>query len=300
MTETGVATAHNAPVLTVLEPGASTTVQDAGRLGSVHYGVSPSGAVDQRALRLANARVGNRADAAVLESLLGGLSFRLDAGRWCSLIGARAAVHVDGARVVDADLFWVPAGVKVDIGFAERGLYAVLAVSGGLGAPRTLGSASTDTLSGIGPDRLAAGDSVQLGSEGERAGSAAPSPVIPANVALPADRAEIRFFWGPRDESFSAEDRALLLSTEWIISNDTNRVGARLDGARLGGGDGTLPSEGIVAGSIQIPPSGQPIVFLADRPVTGGYPVIGVIAETEQGLFAQARPGMRVRFRPIR
>ncbi|WP_053387891.1 biotin-dependent carboxyltransferase family protein [Leucobacter japonicus] len=276
----------------IVDAGASTTVQDGGRLGSVHYGVSPSGAVDRRALETANRRLGNDPHAPVLESLLGGLSFRVSADRWCAVSGARAAVLIDGARVTEPERFLAPSGSRIDICEASRGLYTVLAVSGGIDAARTLGSASTDTLSGIGPSRLTAGDAFELGDARDPADSVHP------DVSLPSARAEIAFRWGPRDAQFDVADRELLLRTEWIVSNDTNRVGARLDGARLRGGDGTLPSEGIMTGSIQIPPSGQPIVFLADRPVTGGYPVIGVVDEHDLGRFAQVRPGARVRFRP--
>jgi biotin-dependent carboxylase-like uncharacterized protein len=286
-------TASASASLEVVDAGLSSTLQDGGRLDSIHYGVSPSGAIDQRALRVANLRVGNDPVATAIESLLGHLSFRLDADRWCSLAGARAAVRVDGAPVAEPGLFRAPAGALVEVGEASRGVYTVLAVSGGLRVPPVLGSASTDTLSGIGPERLAAGSSFGLGAE------TAPRPEPFANVSIPDDRAEIGFHWGPRDDRFDTADRELLLRTEWIVSNDTNRVGARMDGARLAGGDGTLPSEGIMSGAIQIPPSGQPIIFLADRPVTGGYPVIGVIDEAELGYFAQARPGSRIRLRPL-
>ena len=287
-------TAAPRAAIEIIEPGPLLTVQDSGRWGSVHYGVSPSGAIDPRALDIANRRLGNPPHAAVLESLLGGFVFRLNSARWCALAGARTSVRIDG-EPVDSDLFLVPAGALVEVSEASRGLYAVLAVAGGVRATLTLGSASCDTLSGIGPSPLSSGETLEL----DDPGPASHRCHVP-NVALPAERAEIGFFWGPRDTGFSAADRDLLVRTEWVVSRDTNRVGARLDGARLQGGDGTLPSEGIMTGSIQIPPSGQPIVFLADRPVTGGYPVIGVVDETHLGLLAQVRPGSAVRFRPLR
>lgn len=283
-------------VLTIIDPGFSTTVQDEGRLGSIHYGVSPSGAVDPRSMVVANANAGNAPGTSVLESLFGTLTFRLSEDRWCAHAGARSEIMIDGNAVTDPKRFFVPAGALVEILEAGRGLYGVLAVAGGFHIARTLGSASTDTLSGIGPARLQRDDTLLLGEAPSTERLAAGHRMF--NVQLPPERAEIVFRWGPRHELFTAADRELLVRTEWLVSNDTNRVGARLDGARLAGGDGTLPSEGIMSGAIQIPPSGQPIVFLADRPVTGGYPVIGVVDEHQLGLFAQVRPGARIRFRP--
>ncbi len=289
----------------IVDPGISSTLQDEGRLSSIHYGVSPSGAIDRRALHLANEHAENAPDATVIESLLGRLSFRLQEDRWCALAGARASVRIDGQLISNSTLFHAAAGALVEVGEATRGLYTVLAVSGGLGAPHVLGSASTDTLSGIGPERLTAGSAIELGDAKRLPrvtgmhDAASLGGRVRSNVSLPGDRAEIGFHWGPRDNLFDQTDRDLLLRTEWVVSNDTNRVGARMDGARLRGGDGTLASEGIVSGAIQIPPSGQPIIFLADRPVTGGYPVIGVVDEGVLGYFAQARPGTRVRLREV-
>lgn len=282
--------------LTIVDPGLSTTIQDGGRHGSIHHGVSPSGAVDRRALRAANGALGIHADAPALESVLGRMSFRLSEDRWCAVAGARSSVHVDGKPCSTPSRFLATAGSLVTIGEATRGLYTILAVAGGVSVPLVLGSASTDTLSGIGPRALRAGDEIAVGGVDCDFNALADES---RNVPLPPNRVEIPFFWGPRDDMFTASDRQLFLSTEWTVTTETSRVGARLDGARLQNGSGTLPSEGVMQGSIQVPPSGQPIVFLADRPVTGGYPVLGIIDEAELGLFAQVRPGSAVRFRPI-
>lgn len=274
----------------ISSPGTSATIQDAGRHGYEQLGVTTSGAMDRRSVERANTQVGNDRGDAVIESLFGGVEFSLSESRWCSLAGAFAAVTVDDEHVPDPALFWAPAGAQVKVGLARRGLYAYLAVSGGLQPRRILGSASTDTLSGIGPARLAAGHEIGLGTPG--------TPIwntdTPALI-IPGTHLDAQFLWGPRDGLFSDDDRALLVDTEWIVSSDANRVGARVDGARLAADLGSLPSEGVVRGSIQIPPSGQPIIFLADHPVTGGYPVIGVLVEPAQDLVAQARPGTRIR-----
>lgn len=282
----------NAATVEILSPGMSTTIQDAGRRGFEQWGVTVSGAMDRRSMRRANQQLGNADGSPALESLLGGLELRLSGDRWCSVAGAPAIVTVAGESVPDPLLFWAPAGERVRIATPRYGMYTYLALAGGVRPERVLGSVSTDTLSGIGPAVLAAGDLIPLGDPGSPIWDTdAPSPAIPRRTV------DIAFIWGPRDDLFPDADRARLIESEWTVSPDTNRIGARLVGATLAAGSGSMPSEGVVRGSIQIPPSGKPIVFLADHPVTGGYPVIGVLREHDQDLISQAAPGTRIRFR---
>ncbi|MBM9468162.1 biotin-dependent carboxyltransferase family protein [Nakamurella sp. YIM 132084] len=280
-------------MITVLRAGPLTTVQDAGRTGHTAVGVSTSGAADLPSYRLAVRLVGAPAGTAALEITLGGLVAVLDADRWVAVTGAPAPLTVAG-RPVTGPLVRVPAGAPLAVGTPAVGLRSYLAVGGGLLVRPVLGSRSTDTLAGLGPPPVADGLHIPIGPDGP--------PADDADLAVsrvPADAATARFRWGPRDDRFSAADRAALVGTTWTVSPDSNRVGARLTGARLRSAAGTLPSEGTVAGSLQVPPSGEPIVFLADHPVTGGYPVIGVLTDPDLALLAQCRPGTSVRLLPV-
>lgn len=268
--------------LEVLDPGALTTVQDAGRPGWAHLGVPRSGALDQPAYALANRLVGNPAGAAVLETTLSGVLVRLGAPTTIAVTGARGEVRVDGRAVEHAAAVTVPAGL-VEIGPAYDGLRSYLAVQGGIVVEPVLGSRSTDLLSGLGPTPLRAGDVLPLGAAtGEPAGV----------EAVPRRRSStLRVRLGPRDDWFR-DAGARLDGASYTVSAESNRIGLRLRGEPLERVvDGELPSEGMVLGAVQVPPSGQPVVFLHDHPVTGGYPVVGVVHPDDLATCAQARPG---------
>jgi len=281
--------------LTVLEPGPLTTVQDLGRRGYAHLGVSPSGAADRGSLGLANRLVGNPAPTPALECTLGGLSIKLDADRTAALTGAPAPALINGRPVADPRRFRLFEGNVLTVGRPTVGLRTYLALSGGLLVPPVLGGRGYDVLAGHGPRPLQAADTLTVGAD-------RPPPPVPVELAVgpcPAGTATVRFRWGPRHTLFSAEDRNHFIRTGWRVSTECNRVGARLRGGRLNIGDAALASEGMVRGAIQVPPSGEPIVFLSDHPTTGGYPVVGVVTETDLDLVAQATPGTEIRFRPL-
>jgi biotin-dependent carboxylase-like uncharacterized protein len=282
--------------LDVVSAGPQTTVQDLGRAGHAHLGVPRSGALDQPAHRLANRLVGNAEDAAAVETTMLGVDLRLDAGRWVAVTGAESPVRVDGRDAGMNGPRYVPAGSILSVGPADRGVRAYVAVAGGLDVPPVLGSRATDTLSGVGPARLADGDRLPLGPPRSASGpvEVAPRPGIAAAV-------EVRLVPGPRTDRLTASARDLLGSSAYEVTPVSDRVGTRLRGPRLEVRSGpTLPSEGIVLGAVQLPPEGQPLVFLADHPTTGGYPVVGAVHPADLGLVAQARPGSTVRFRWVR
>ncbi|WP_435829865.1 biotin-dependent carboxyltransferase family protein [Micromonospora costi] len=276
--------------LHVLRAGALTTVQDLGRPGYAHLGVPRSGALDPAALRLANRLVGNPEDAAGLEITLTGCALRLSRAATVAITGADVEVRI-GERPGDTGRpLSAPAGAVLRIGPARRGVRSWLAVCGGIDVPPVLGSRATDTLSGLGPRPLRDGDRLPLGNP------AGPPPPVDLTVA-PAhpDELRLRVRLGPRDDWFTPVALDRLLGTAYTVSPLSNRVGARLAGAALPRAvAGELPSEGIVLGAVQVPPDGQPLVFLADHPTTGGYPVIGVVDDVTA--LAQARPGTTVRF----
>jgi biotin-dependent carboxylase-like uncharacterized protein len=268
-------------VIEVLAPGPLTTVQDRGRPGFAALGVPRSGAFDPGALALANRLVGNDESAAGLEITYGGLALRCHRPVTVALTGAACAGLDFGAAVS------LPAGTVLRLGRPAAGLRSYLAVRGGVDVPPVLGSRSTDTLSGLGPAPLRAGDRLPVGPSpaGEVSGASA-AFASPAGLAL-------RF--GPRDDWFTAEARRRLLSAEWTVRPDSDRIGLRLDGPRLERAvGGELPSEPTLPGAVQVPPDGRPIVFGPDAPVTGGYPVIAVLLDLAAA--AQLRPGDRLRF----
>jgi biotin-dependent carboxylase-like uncharacterized protein len=283
-------------VLTVLAPGPRATVQDRGRAGWASIGVPRSGAADRAAHDLANRLVGNLPEAATVEVTAGGLRIRAERTVLVAVTGAPAPLDVDGRPAgVNAPLT-LPAGATLALGMPARGLRSYLAVRGGVDLPPVLGSRSSDTLSGLGPSPLAAGDRLPVGS------LAGEQPLVDvAPVAPLPDRPVLRVLPGPRRDWLQASAWGELTSREWAVSADSDRVGLRLTGPRLlRARTDELPSEGLVAGAVQVPPDGGPVLFLADHPVTGGYPVLAVVVTADLPLAAQLRPGDGVRFRPAR
>jgi biotin-dependent carboxylase-like uncharacterized protein len=279
-------------MMTVVKTGPELLVQDLGRPGHAAIGVSPSGALDARALRAANRLVGNPESAAGLELLLGGAVLQFDDDAVVALTGACGEVSVAGTSNERYRPIRIKAGQRLEIAVATSGLRYYLAVGGGIVAESLMGSAATDLLSGMGPARLQDGDVLRVG-----AGTPALKPPwIP--VPLPrAGTVTVRLQPGPRLDWFAPDTRRRLALANWSVSADSNRVGLRLLGRPLQRVvDRELPSEGMVTGAVQVPPSGLPTVFLADHPVTGGYPVPAVVAAADLPLLAQARPGQRVRF----
>jgi biotin-dependent carboxylase-like uncharacterized protein len=272
--------------LTVLTSGPLATVQDRGRPGQASLGIPTSGACDRTAYELANRLVGNREGAAAIEVTFGGFAFHADTdlvvaitGAPCSGVPLNAPTHVK-------------AGTVVRLGPPRSGLRTYVAVRGGIDVPAVLGSRSTDLLSGLGPAPLAANQTVPVGC------SLVPMPGVDlAPVADPAGGGVVlRVTPGPRRDWFSDDGWRALVTQTYRVSSESNRVGVRLDGEPLERSrTGELASEGMTRGAIQIPPSGTPVIFLADHPVTGGYPVIAYVTTPDQNLSAQLCPGQPVR-----
>lgn len=291
-------TPRDAAALRVVEPGLLATVQDLGRPGFAALGVAPSGALDRGALRTANRLVGNVEGAAGIEVTMGG--FRAVAARdlWFAVAGGWGPVRVGGREVDPYEAHPWPAGDELHLDWFAHGARAYLAVRGGLGGRSAFGSRSTDVLAGLGVSTLRAGDELVTVVDGIH-------PIPIADVAPwgpPQDDVlEVELAPGARADRFAASALATLFDSTWTVANDADRVGMRLDGPELSRAHGgELPSEGMVPGALQVPPSGRPTVLLADGPVTGGYPVIAVVADAFIDALAQARPGTRIRFRHAR
>lgn len=278
--------------LRVRRTGPQTLVQDLGRPGHAAIGVGRSGAADRGALRLANRAVGNPEGAAGLEVLLGGLEVEATGTVTICVTGAPVPVCVGGRDVGPSCVATVRAGEVVRLGVPERGLRSYVAVRGGIDVPAVLGSRSRDVLAGLGPEPLAEGDELAVGT---------PSGPLPVADLIPPlrlpDVVELRVVRGPRDGWLSDADA--LTATPWRASEESNRVGMRLLGEPLAHRDPErqLPSEGVWRGAVQVPPGGEPVVLLADHPVTGGYPVAAVVVHDDIDLAAQVRPGQGVWFR---
>lgn len=275
----------------VERPGPLTTFQDTGRSGWQHLGVPTSGAADRGALIRANALVGNGPDAVVLETTLSGPALRFCTPAVVAICGARAPATVDRRPVPHDEPFAVAAGELLVVGRATRGLRSVIAVRGGFEVAPVLGSGSTDTLTGLGPPPPAAGDRLAIGDcVARRSGAAVPA-------APAADGCgPLELTAGPRSGRFHPAAIALLTAATFTVAAESNRVGVRLDGPRLAHRSGLpeLHSEGVVAGAIQVPASGRPLLLLRDHPATGGYPVIGVLTDESIDRAAQLRPGADV------
>ena len=281
----------------VLDAGTLTTVQDRGRGGWAHLGVARAGALDAPAAGLANRLVGNPTDAALLEVTLGGLRLRAGAGRWVAVTGAPCPVEVDGRPGGPGRAVWVPAGATLRLGVPATGVRSYVAVAGGIAVAPVLGSRSTDTLAWVGPPRVEAGTVLPLGTP-PRGPGAGPRPIDVPRVPRPGP---LRVTRGPRADWFADGVLAALCATAYVVAADSDRIGLRLDGSPLARvREGELASEGMVLGAVQVPPSGTPVVFLADHPPTGGYPVVAVVEADDLWQCAQLRPGEEVRFTPAR
>ncbi|RNE48440.1 5-oxoprolinase/urea amidolyase family protein [Corynebacterium alimapuense] len=287
------------PILQLTDPGLLTLIQDLGRAGNGDLGVAESGAADQASARAANAAVGNNSAAAVLENI-GGLKLRALADTVVAVTGAQATVSINDRPLSLGSPARISAGETLEVGEANTGLRSYVSVRGGFVAEQTLGSAATDLLSGLGP--------VPLRDAGvDLNGALLPQGTVGASVANPlrvakkqgSTHGELRCVPGPRDDWFN-EGMAALCSQDWQVSGESNRVGLRLTGMELDRSfDGELPSEGIVAGSIQVPANGLPLVFLRDHATTGGYPVVATVIAEDLDIAGQLPPGSTVRFIPL-
>lgn len=278
-------------VLEVIAPGPLACVQDLGRPGLAHLGVTGSGAADRRSHALANRLVANPDSAATVEVTLGGFAARVCGGDTdVAVTGADAAARIDGIAIGHNSVARIRDGQLIALGTPATGLRSYLAVRGGIDVPAVLGSRSFDSLAGLGPAPLRAGDRVAVGRP------AATFPHVDlAPVAAVGGVVTLRVLAGPRRDWF--DDPDALLRHRWVVSGQSDRIGLRLTGDPLAPRwpDRQLPSEGTVRGAIQVPPSGQPVILGPDHPVTGGYPVIAVVADADTDVVAQLRPGRPVR-----
>ncbi|MFT3876658.1 MAG: biotin-dependent carboxyltransferase family protein [Propioniciclava sp.] len=281
--------------LEVLSPGPLATLQDLGRPGYAHVGVGPAGAADRGAHALANRIVGNETDQATIEVLLGGLALQMRGFAVLAVAGAPAPVTINGRAADHHSPLYLADGDVIRLGTPPAGLRSYVAVAGGIAEPPVLGSRAWDSMARIGPEPLAPGKLLPIGEGRHHAPNLGVVPTLPPTL----DPVMVALIPGPRDAWIAGGVRRLT-DGHWTVSVQSDRVGVRLEGDPLtrarGFADRELPSEGTVRGAIQVPPSGLPVVFGADHPVTGGYPVVGVLREIDSDRLAQARPGQQIVF----
>jgi biotin-dependent carboxylase-like uncharacterized protein len=282
----------SAVTLEILQPGPLALVEDLGRLGLSHLGVTRSGAADRRSHALANRLVANPGDRATVEVTLGGLKARVRGGDVAiAVTGADTDPAVDGVPFGTNSIHYVQDGEVISLGAPRAGLRSYLAVRGGFDVSPVLGSRSYDVMSAIGPQPLQPGDVLPVGEHTDDFPELDQAPV----AAIADDVLELRVVPGPRGDWFVDPD--ILVRTNWQVTNRSDRVGMRLVGMPLEyrWPERQLPSEGATRGAIQVPPNGFPVILGPDHPVTGGYPVVGVVIDDDIDKVAQARPGQTVR-----
>jgi KipI family sensor histidine kinase inhibitor len=290
-------------VFEVLTPGLRAVVQDGGRRGVAAVGVPRAGPADPVSFDLANRLTGNATRAAALELTGGGTRLHCLGGCHVAVVGAAPEVRVDGTPEPAGQLLPLAAGQVLDVGRQHGGCRSYLSVAGGFLGPEWFGSCASDELTGLGPGPLAARDVLYAGAWtpplGDHvAAGCAPDVDTSSPVAL-------RVVPGPHAELFAADALTRLAGVDFVVQAASNRVGLRLRaeaGAatlRGGPGGGTLDSQGVVTGAVQIPPDGDPIVLLPDHATLGGYAVLAVVASVDHGLLGQCAPGTRVRLAPV-
>jgi biotin-dependent carboxylase-like uncharacterized protein len=282
--------------LVVLAAGPATSIQDTGRFGWQRYGVGPAGAMDRLSLALANAIAGNPPGAGAIEFALAGGRLRVEGGpARVALAGAACALKIDGATIAPLSSVTVRDGQTIEVGAARSGMFAYLAVAGGFALQPALGSLSLHHRTGVGGldgRALRAGDRLPLKLQ-EPAGQDQALPSLP-----PAGSGPMRVVLGPQDDYFTQDAIQTLAESTYTISDQADRMGLRLSGPKLehSAKGYNIVSDGIPTGAIQVPGNGLPLILLADRQTTGGYPKIATVISWDLPRLVQCRPGTGLRF----
>ena len=280
--------------LRVKEAGPGHSIQDHGRFGWRRFGISTAGAMDRMHLAIANRLVGNPPETAAIETLLSGCRLEVVGGPvLIAAAGPGLSLSIDGWPVPAGQSAEVSPGQMVALSPVRAGVYGYLAAAGGFALPPAMGSLSSHRRSGLGPPPLQAGMTLPVHSP----------PILPAQLRLvrvPEHApGPIRFLWGPQEDWFAQDARAALKSAQCVIGQRSDRMGLFLDGPALVALAGSMVSDGVVPCSIQVPPSGTPVILMRDCQTTGGYPKIGTVISADLDRLAQMRPGEAVRLEAV-
>jgi antagonist of KipI len=283
-------------MLHVVRPGMLTSIQDAGRWGWQARGVSVAGPMDPWAHRLANALVGNSAMAATLEVTLTGPELECEDQRVLAVTGADFDMALDDRAVQMNTAFVAPPGSRLRFGGRRRGARAYVAIGGGIVVPPVLGSRATHVLGhmgGVAGRPVRAGDRLPLGPP-------SPIPSLSQTATTPFEStdgpARVRVVPGPHSERFDDEALDRLQSAPYVVEPASDRMGFRLRGLTIYAAPGEMISDAVPLGALQVPPSGQPILLMADRQTTGGYPIVATVISADVGVAGQLGPGDAVSF----
>lgn len=285
-------------MITIVKPGLLSTIQDLGRWGYQANGMPVAGAMDRYAYSAANYLAGNSSQAAAIEMTMMGDTYHFDADTFIAICGADMQATLNGKTVANWSSLLVPAGSELVFGYAVQGCRTYLAVQGGIDVPEVLGSRSTYTrgrIGGLEGRALKAGDVIApLGSTtGRRSPKTLPAKWIPNY----GSEVSVRVLLGPQDDYFTDKGIATLFETPYTISDEADRMGYRMEGAKIEhSSKPDIVSDALCQGAIQVPGHGMPIVMMADRQTTGGYAKIGTVIGPDLGMLAQAIPGSTVRF----
>lgn len=285
------------PALYVLRTGGIATLQDAGRFRFMRYGITPAGPMDPLAHATANRALGNPVAVTAIEVSLGGLALAARDGPLdVAVAGGAFRIALDGRALPPAVALTLRPGASLTIGAGRAGAWCYLAVPGGIAAEPVLGSRATHTRSGLGGRALREGDAFAAGAA--RAAIGEPHALAAPWLDRPPET--IRVVLGPQDDCFPPSEVEAFLDRPWRVTPQGDRMACFLDGTPLRhAGDYNIVSDGIAMGAIQVPGNGLPIVLMADRAPTGGYPKIGTVIGADLGRLAQAQPGCVVRFAAV-
>ncbi|MEZ5534057.1 MAG: biotin-dependent carboxyltransferase family protein [Thiolinea sp.] len=287
-------------MMTVIQPGVLSLLQDNGRFGQHRIGLTTGGPLDSEAFHWANRLCGNppEASATAIEVSIGGLVLKAGVDTSIALAGANMPLKINQRSVASWQTLRIKAGDRIELGYATQGARAYLAVNGGFAVPPSFGSTATVVREGIGGldgTALKKGDELPLGLQHHPECLMLPQQYRPNY----SGQATLRVIMGYQQEHFSATQQALFFHSEYTVSEQVDRMGFRLEGQPVKANISSMLSEGICYGAIQIPADGQPIVLLNDRQTIGGYPKIGSVLSLDIARLTQLMPGAKVRFTPV-
>jgi biotin-dependent carboxylase-like uncharacterized protein len=286
--------------LVVMSAGPGLSIQDQGRFGWQKYGLGPSGAMDIIGLSAANLLVGNAPLTGALELPLAGAKFRVEGGDvYFAVSGAKTVVRIDGTPVPEHQTAIAHDGQVIEISTARAGVYMYLAVAGGFSIPQALGSQAYHArakVGGIDGRAIQTGDHLALNA----LGGATQAPER-SRAELPYGAGPFRVVLGPQQDHFTERGIETFLSAPFKLTPEADRMGFRLEGPGVehSAKGYNIVSDGIITGSVQVPGSGHPIILLADRQTTGGYPKIATVISSDLPRLAHARPGSELRFKAV-
>ncbi|PID77420.1 MAG: hypothetical protein CSB24_01435 [Deltaproteobacteria bacterium] len=283
----------------VISKGFLATIQDEGRKLCQHLGLAEAGAMDKHALFWGNRLLGNPADAAAVEILLGNASFSFDTVAQIAITGAEMNATLNGQKVPNWTAISISPGDVLKCGMAASGLWAYLTITGGFNEPHFFGSSSTvirEKTGGNQGRRLDAGDIIHYHQQATKPKASYQARVPERYIPNYEEPLTLHFFPGYHYQQFDPESLEQCLDSWYTISQEADRMGYRLSGPPLRRTGDNILSIGVPCGAIQVPTAGEPIILLNDRQCTGGYPVLGVISARDIFRLVQRRPGARVRF----